>query len=1181
MPLLFIILLALLIATPSYAQPVSALKGLKENQVVEGFRARALYLNDAGDAMGARFVHEKTGFTLDLLRLQSVPQSFLWVNSWPTSDMGEPHTQEHLLLGKGNKGRAVSGMEDALLVGSSAFTMQWRTAYHFQTEAGADAYFTILERQLDALLHPDYTDEEIRREVANFGVVDNPDGTLGLEEKGSVYNEMVSSFERPWSRMARVLGQLMYGPDHPLTYVSGGEPSAIRRMQPDDIRRFHAANYHLANMGMIASFPRQIGVEEALRRIGAALERVEPDGGRTRRFTTLNDVPAPKMAPEGTIAIAEYPNSNASQPGIVLMGWPPDMQLSSDERLLLNLFLQSFAGDASTNLYKRLVDSRTRSIDVGATSVFAWVDNDPGYPVYIGLDDVDPSHMTTEGLARIRGEVQKELRHVMSLLDDSPELREINNRVRTRVAETRRSLEKFINSPPGFGSRGTRASWMEHLRDLEELPGFAKSVTQRDQLDRVLQLLKGNDNIWRDKITQWGLITRDPYVSAAKPSPALVEKEAKERQARIDAEIARLRTLYNASSDQEAVRRYRDAYDATTAELDALAAAAKMTRFVETPPLTLDDELDFTVTTLASGAPLVTANFDDMTSATTGLALRLDGVPHSDLLYLSLLPDLLTGTGVMVKGAGMPFEQMSEQLRREVLGVTADFSTNSTTGRVELMMTAAGNDAKEADRAIEWMGMMLTAPFWAEKNIGRVRDVVEQRLSGLRSTMQGREEAWVHNPSTAYRRQDHPLLLATTSFLTRTHNALRLKWMLKDPAPVKSDPAFAAVMDDLVRAGLAVPPSRENLRTLLGGLIGRDSAVNASATSGGLGKDAKKLVSEIASDLMLALNEIPDNSLGRDWTYLVGDIRSNLMMDPLEAMRGLDEVRKSILKKRAVRAYMVGSRATQAKLKTKLEQLLATFSDAPFVAATYPSTPLVATRLRERTGVADPVFVGLVNPSTSSGVFLNSAPGTSYTDTARSALVDYLSAMMYGGGAGHGVFMRTWAAGLAYSNGISASARSGRINYYAERVPALPQTLRFVIDELRKAQPDTALVDYAISQAFRESRAAESFESRGAAMASDIADGLTPDVVRRFRRAILALRGRPELARELVERMPAVLGTVLPGYGPKIAGIDGAVHFVIGPDDQLQKYEEYLKTVEGPDARVHRLYPRDFWQVTR
>ncbi|MBC8145509.1 MAG: hypothetical protein H7X80_07975, partial [bacterium] len=1162
----------------------TVLKGLKQGQIVEGFRATSLYLNDVGDAMGARFIHENTGFTLDLVRLQSVPQSFIWVNSWPTSDMGEPHTQEHLLLGKGNKGREVAGMEDAMLVGSSAFTMQWRTAYHFNTQAGPDAYFTVLERSLDAMLHPDYTDEEIRREVANFGVVDNPDGTLALEEKGTVYNEMVSSFERPWSRMARVLAQNVYGAKHPLTYVSGGLPEAIRRMKPDDIRRFHAATHHLANMGMVASFPKQIGVEEALRKVGTVLDRVEPGGGKTMRFTELRDIPAPKQTTTGSISVVDYPNSNAGQTGPVLMTWPAMLNLNSDDRLLVSLFLQSFAGDATTNLYKRLVDSRTRSIDVGAKSVFAWVDNDLGNPINIGLSDVDPAHMTTEGLAKIRGEVQSELKRISTLLDESPELIEINGRVLSRIAETRRSLSKFVNSPPRFGFRSSGSEWMEHLRGLEDVGGFAKSVTQREQLARVEAMIVGNNNIWRELIKKWHLIDHVPHIAAAKPSPALVEREAQERNARAATELARLRKTYNAANDQDAIKRYRADYDATTRELDSLAAISKTTRFIDNPPLTLDDELDYTESRLPSGVPLLTANFDDMTSATTGLAIRLDGVPADDLFYLSLLPEMLSQTGVVINGKPSPFEEMSEMLRYEVLGVNATFSASYSTGRVELMLTGAGNDAKEADRAIEWMGMMLMSPNWTAKNIGRLRDVVDQQLSSLRNTMQNREEAWVNDPASAYWRQDRPLLLTTSSFLTRSHNALRLKWLLKETG----EPASRAAIDQwMQRLAGATATRRDDVRAMLKSIITRSGDVKQSkehdeisAMSRSLNDEAHAIAVDAARDLEFALTEIPDNSLATDWQYLVNEMRTNLLVDPLEAVHRLDVVRRSLLKKSAARAYIVGSRATQEKLKVKLDMLINTFSDGPFVSTTYPSTRIIDSRVRERAKLSsDPLFVGLLNSSTSSGVILNSAPGTSYRDTTTEALLDFLSSMLYSGGAGHGVFMKTWAAGLAYSNGIRISPRSGRIGYYAERVPVLPQTLRFVIDELRKAQPDTALVDYAIAQAFQEARSASSFESRGEAMANDIADGLTPDVVRNFRRAILALRNHPDLARVLVDRMPSVLGRVLPGFGPKAATVNDGVFYVIGPNEQIKKYEEYLKSVEGTGTVVHELYPRDYWMV--
>ncbi|HEU4723527.1 MAG TPA: hypothetical protein VFS59_19390, partial [Gemmatimonadaceae bacterium] len=135
--------LLVLAIVPAGAQAPTPTSGAR----VHGFRQAAAYLNDADRPMGGRWIHERTGFTLDLLEIQSVPQGFIWVRSFPRNDKGEPHTQEHLLLSKGDRGRAMASLETMALSGSSAFTQQLRTAYHFNTAAGPETFYTIFERQ--------------------------------------------------------------------------------------------------------------------------------------------------------------------------------------------------------------------------------------------------------------------------------------------------------------------------------------------------------------------------------------------------------------------------------------------------------------------------------------------------------------------------------------------------------------------------------------------------------------------------------------------------------------------------------------------------------------------------------------------------------------------------------------------------------------------------------------------------------------------------------------------------------------------------------------------------------------------------------------------------------------------------------------------------------------------------
>jgi Zn-dependent M16 (insulinase) family peptidase len=1179
---------------------------LKEGEAVEGFRAEAVYLNDSDKPFGARLRHARTGFTLDFLEIQSVPQVFAWVNSFPTSDRGEPHTQEHLLLGKGNKGRTHSGLEGMSLANSNAFTQQWRTCYHFHTAAGSEVFYKLFESQMDALLHPDYTDEEIRREVSHWGVNENPaDKTLRLEEKGTVYQEMVTTYDRPISLLFRAENQMLYGADHPLALSSGGWPSAIRAMKAEDIRKFHSDNYHLANMGMVASFPKEMPLGDVLSRLDAILNKLEPTQG-TRRYTSESDMPAPKPAPAGQIKLVEYPDRNEQQPGWIMFAYPAQNKLDTREKTLLNLFLSNVAGDATTNLYKLFVDSKTRVMDTGAKSVFAFLDDEmiEGNPVYVGLTDVAPSNMTDEKIASVRQKIMDEIKRVASFADGSQELREFNERMKSRVIQTRRGLSKFVNSPPGFGFRNTDSAWMTHLLDLNRTQGFRKSVTLKPELASVDELLASDKNAWRDLVARWHLADSVPYAVAAKPSPQAIARGEQESAERAHAQAVEIEKKYGVTDEQEALKRFKADYDAESAELERLAQASASMKFLEHPPLTLDDQLDYKVTQLQGGVPLVASSFENMTSATAGMALRLDGVPREKLVYLSALPQLLTQVGVVRDGKAIPFEQMSEMLRKEILALNSYYSTNFRTGRDELVVRGAGNDAAESRRALEWMKLVLTSPDWRVENAARIRDLVDQVLSGMRNRTQLPEENWVNDPANAYWRQDNPLLLSTSSFMTQAHNVHRLRWLLKDAGDAAQRDAISNFLERLSNAAVvtsepltpadaarAVQRRREEIKNLLAAMQGKKEAADGLSPSvadyfnafNKLPEGAKTLATEAAKDLEQLLSDIPDESLPLDWQYLAREIRSDLLVPPARALSDLDSVRKSLLKTGGARMFLISSASTRTALEPGVRDLLSGLEAGQVVPAKYDATRLIESRVRARLGENDrPVFVGLVNPNTQGGVFLNSAPLATYADADnREVLLNYLSSQLYGGAGAHAIFIKTWGAGLAYSNGVGGSPASGRLNYYAERTPELPQTLRFVIEELKKAKPDAGLTEYAIAIAFAQFRSASSYETRGETMAADIADGTPPEAVRKFRQGLLNLRNMPNLSDELFKRMNTVYARILPGLGAKAGSVEGGVFYVIGPEKQLTAYEQYLKTVEGPDARLYRIYPRDYWITTK
>ena len=202
--------------------------------------------------------------------------------------------------------------------------------------------------------------------------------------------------------------------------------------------------------------------------------------------------------------------------------WPAVRKLSLRDKFLLSLFMDNVAGSADTNLYKRLIDSKTREADIGAKSVDGYVDDGQGNPVMVTFGDMPVSKMNDADLTALRAKVLDELAKIAAYPDGSPELAQFQQRLKSRIAETRRSLAKLVNSPPGFGFRGGDSSWLETLYQLNKEPGFRKTVTSKDDLAAIEKLISGSHNIWHDYLTEWKILGTLPNIEAAKPNPALI-----------------------------------------------------------------------------------------------------------------------------------------------------------------------------------------------------------------------------------------------------------------------------------------------------------------------------------------------------------------------------------------------------------------------------------------------------------------------------------------------------------------------------------------------------------------------------------------------------------------------------------------------------------------------------------
>jgi hypothetical protein len=541
-------------------------------------------------------------------------------------------------------------------------------------------------------------------------------------------------------------------------------------------------------------------------------------------------------------------------------------------------------------------------------------------------------------------------------------------------------------------------------------------------------------------------------------------------------------------------------------------------------------------------------------------------------MYLALLPALLTEVGTHEGTEIITSEEMTERLRKEILSLSARYSEDLRSNRAELVVAGSGNNAEETKLALGWMRRVLLAPDWTLGNIARLRDVVDQALTATRAAMQGSEERWVEDPRDAWWRQDSLLHLHIGSFLTQAHDLHRLRWQLMDPIDAPSRTAALAFLTKLARAA-KLP--RAQLVALTASLAG-DAKAKAPAgyATAGMPERVKAIASAAGKDLALLLAELPDATLAADWAYLCRQMKADLELGAPKAIERLSAVRAMIVGKAGARITQVGSSRSHAAVAADLAALVAALPagsarQAPDAGKVHPITD----RLRDHDKATPVTFVALYAPSTSSGVFVNTAPSTDLTNSSDDGVLDFLSSKQYSGHGAHSLFMKTWAAGLAYSNGMRVHVDEGRVMYYAERCPLLPQTMRFVVAQMKAAKPDANIARYAVAQAF-ESRIAKGYEERAQKMADDIVDGRTPSVVRAFRTALLKQARRADLATELYNRIPKVYGKVMPGFGTPSPD---AVNFVIGPAKQLDAYQQYLRAAVDKKAVLHRLYPRDFW----
>ncbi|HLJ86940.1 MAG TPA: hypothetical protein VKZ53_08950 [Candidatus Angelobacter sp.] len=1099
-----------------------------------------------------------------------MPQAFLWVDTPIYSNEGLPHALEHLIAGKGTKGRYSSLLTDMLLSRAEQATFWDFNFYDFASGTGIDGFWKLFHSQLDALMNPDFTDAEAQTEFYHFGVVtDAGTNKKRLVESGTVYSEMEA--KQGVEKYRFELNSRLLGKENPFSFQSGGAPDAMRAVTPEEIQHFYRSHYRLGpGMGFIFALSARENLATFVDQLSAELRKLSPPNSAVSIVRPRPDPNEPKYpitsSEDHSIQIYPFPSESQTDAGAVRFGWKPTNIESMVDLRLLQLFFRALARGEQSVLQTALIDNSLRQLNSGATEVNldVFLRNSPHFPIWnIEVSGIPGDRISTSMVEKMREVILDKIQEIIHYPAGSPELARFNALVEANTASWRRHQRIWLNSPPGFGAGNYRTDWKEHLENLETNPSFVRSISEEPLWRSVEQRMASHDNIWPDLIRKAHLLD-EPYATASMPSPRLVEDLRQAKTRRSEAKIAALKVRYHTSDDQEALERFEKDELTTTRGIDQIENRVQRPSFTENPPLTPDDDIRYRQFEIER-VPAIVATFDHPPTIDIGLSFDLRHIPRKYYRYLPILPRMLDSIGLEEAGRTVPYSEFLSQIRKEIANLSTGFESDPISKRADLTIRASASDAAEFQKALDLIKRMVTSNNLDLANIGRLQDIVNQRLSEDSIFTKQRESDWIDNPVQAFRYQNDELFLALNSHFTNAHWDARLKWLfhpqVKPDTFVSLHNFATSTLSSL--AGMSRADADTTLRTL----------------------SVEGLQKELVDYWRENLNAFEETELVEGLQQLTIEVQQDLQTGPSAAIRDLKDLQRLVISRHGLYLDLMMSEPMLTKLRPQIATFLKTIASNQQDAQNQQSEgsenrttkPAMEAKLEKRYGAVNnfPFYLGFSNPGGITGDIVFTAQFSGYSDLDRQSLVNGLSSKLLAGSGPQSFFMKTWEAGLAYNNGVTSSPETRLIQYYADRITDMPAVLGLVnsLTEKIPVLDNRFLVDYVFRQAFSIPRSMDSPSQREQALVGDLRDGNDPAKVRRYSEAILQLRRDSMLPSELSKHaLSSICGVLLQEKCKLQQKKSRSIFFFINSERGLDEAERRLGI-----PKILRLWPSDYW----
>merc|ERR1712137_820219 len=170
-------------------------------------------------------------------------------NTHPDSS-GVAHILEHTVLCGSRRFPVRDPFFNMLKRSINTYMNAWTgydwTGYPFSSQNPKD-FQNLLEVYLDSVFFPNISYLDFRQEGHRFELSDPNNIKSPLAIKGVVYNEMKGANASPDRQIITKLHSELFPPEVTYHYDSGGDPAKICHLTHDQLKQFHADNYHPSN----------------------------------------------------------------------------------------------------------------------------------------------------------------------------------------------------------------------------------------------------------------------------------------------------------------------------------------------------------------------------------------------------------------------------------------------------------------------------------------------------------------------------------------------------------------------------------------------------------------------------------------------------------------------------------------------------------------------------------------------------------------------------------------------------------------------------------------------------------------------------------------------------------------------------------------------------------------------